>query len=171
MLSALGGGFCGAFMPRRPGAVQCFGEGGLGLLLEEPTYRLYHCGRCAMQVCICAECDFGNLYCPGECAELARRDSVRRAGARYQATLWGARKHAARQRGYRERQREVTHHPWESAAAACSVSTPPVITSESIDAHSQQPVHRLIRAPQSRCAFCGKPCPPSARLHPWRWSG
>lgn len=157
-------------MPCCPGAVQSLGEGGLGVT-EPRTYRLYHCLRCAMQVCICAGCDFGNVYCPGDCAELARRESVRRAGARYQGTLQGARKHAARQRGYRERLCEVTHHPFESAAAACSVSTPALISRESIDVHPPHAVQRLTRATQNRCAFCGTVLPAFARLHPWRWSG
>lgn len=56
----------------------------MGLLEEPATYRLYHCQRCGMQVCICAQCDCGNVCCPGECAEFARRESLRRAGARYQ---------------------------------------------------------------------------------------
>jgi len=55
------------------------GRGALGQLEEPATYRLYNCQRCRMQVCICAQCDCGNLYCPGECAELSRRESVRLA--------------------------------------------------------------------------------------------
>lgn len=145
--------------------------GGLGLVREEPTYRLYHCLRCAVQVCICAQCDCGNLYCPGECARLARQESVRRAGARYQATLRGAGKHAARERRYRERLREVTHHRFESAAAACSVSTPARVTRESSDVHPHYAVRRLIPVPQTRCAFCGRALPAFARVHPWHWSG
>jgi hypothetical protein len=31
-------------------------------LLPEPTYRLYNCRRCAVQVRICAQCDRGNIY-------------------------------------------------------------------------------------------------------------
>ena len=59
----------------------------MGLLEEPATYRLYHCCRCGMQVCICAQCDCGNLYCPGDCPQQARRESVRRAGARYQCVF------------------------------------------------------------------------------------
>ena len=77
-----------------------FGGRGVGLL-EEPTYRLYHCRRCGAQVQICQQCDRGNIYCAGECSQLARREGVRRAGARYQRTLRGARRHAERQRHYR----------------------------------------------------------------------
>ena len=50
----------------------------------EESYRLYSCGRCAQQVRICRGCDRGNQYCAGECARIRRRESLRRAGERYQ---------------------------------------------------------------------------------------
>ncbi len=61
-----------------------FGGRALGSL-GEPSYRLYNCARCAAQVRLCRRCDHGNVYCAGECARISRRESVRRAGARY---LW-----------------------------------------------------------------------------------
>jgi hypothetical protein len=160
-------------MPRRPGACPVLsGRGVLGLLEELATYRLYHCQRCGMQACICAECDCGNVYCPGECAELARRESVRRAGARYQRTFRGAHKHAERQRRYRERQKfEVTHHGFPHVTTRCSVSRHPVTASESSDVDFEEPARRPIRLLQTRCAFCGRALPAFARLYPWRWSG
>jgi len=158
-------------MPCRPGAVQSLGEGVLGVLEEPATYRLYHCRRCRMQVCICAHCDCGNLYCPGECAELARRESVRRAGARYQRTFRGACRHAARQRRYRARHSEVTHHRFSSATVPCSVSAPPITASESTDGAPERPLCDPRRLMQSQCAFCGTVLSAFARLHPWRWSG
>lgn len=144
----------------------------MGLLEKPETYRLYHCRRCGMQVCICAQCDCGNVYCPGECAELARRECVRRAGARYQRTLRGARRHAERQRRYRERRRcDVTHHGFPLVMSKCSVSVHPAIASEPIDVDCKAPLPRPRRLLQTRCAFCGRALPPFARLHPWRWSG
>jgi hypothetical protein len=176
MRSACAGPLCEAFMPVRPGAVQCLGgEAGLGLLEEPTTYRLYYCCRCGMQVCICARCDHGNLYCGGMCARLARRESLRRAGARYQRTLAGSSRHAQRQRRYRERReamtKEVTQHGFSSAPRACSVSTHPVTVSESIDVDCRESPCRLSRAPHTHCAFCGTALPAFARLYPWRWSG
>ena len=38
----------------------------LGLLEAPATYRLYHYRRCGTQASICAQCDCGNRYCPGE---------------------------------------------------------------------------------------------------------
>ena len=77
---------CRTFMPRLSGAVQWLGGRGAGLL-EEPTYRLYHCRRCGVQVQICPQCDDGNIYCAGECSQMARREGMQRAGGRYQHTL------------------------------------------------------------------------------------
>ena len=158
-------------MPRRGGAVQCCRGGGLGLIEEPRTYRLYNCQRCRMQLCICAQCDCGNLYCPGECAELARRESVRRAGARYQRSFRGARKHAERQRRYREKRKLVTHHAFSLVATRFSVLSHTTPASELIDVDSKEPCWLPIRPLQRQCAFCGRPLPDFARLHPWRWNG
>ncbi len=172
MRSAGEGGFASPLCLAVAALFSAAGEVGvLGLLKEPTTYRLYHCRRCRMQVCICVGCDHGNLYCAGECSRLARRECVRRAGARYQSTLHGARRHAERQRRYRARREEVTHQGWESAAAACSVSAPAVIASASSDVEPEESAWRPIRPTRSRCAFCGSVLPAFARLHPWRWSG
>jgi len=125
-----------------------------------------------MQVSICAACDHGNIYCARECSELARCESVRRAGARYQKTLRGARCHAERQRRYRTRRAKVTHQRFSGEQAACSVSVGPVITSEPIYVEPHEPSpRRFICHPQGRCAFCGTALPTFARLRPWRWNG
>lgn len=171
MRSAVGGSFASPLCLAAAALSSAVGEGVLGLLEEPATYRLYHCRRCGMQVCICAQCDCGNLYCPGECAELARRESVRRAGARYQRTLHGARKHAERQRRYRQRKRDVTHQGFPLVASRRSVSVYLATASEPIDVGVKGPSRPPIRLLQTRCAFCGRPLPAFARLHPWRWSG
>lgn len=171
MRSAVGGSFAEPLCLAAAALSSAVGEGVLGLLEEPATYRLYHCCRCGMQVCICAQCDCGNLYCPGECAELARRESVRRAGARYQRTLRGARKHAERQRRYRKRKRDVTHQSFSLVTSRCNVSRHLVSASEPIDVASQEPSRPPIRLLQRRCAFCGRSLPAFARLHTWRWSG
>ena len=172
MRSAVGGSFASPLCLAAATLSSAVGEGVLGLLEEPATYRLYHCRRCGMQVCICAQCDCGNLYCPGQCAELARRESVRRAGARYQRTLRGAGRHAERQRRYRERKKfEVTHHTFSLARSRCSVLRYPVIASESIDVASKELPRPPMPFLQTHCAFCGRPLPVFARLHTWHWSG
>ena len=73
--------------------------------------RLYHCCRCHAQVIVCSHCDRGQRYCTDGCSQKARKNSMRRAGAKYQATRPGRMNNAARQRRYRERQQQkVTHH-------------------------------------------------------------
>ena len=166
----LGRRLCKPVMPRRPGAVQCCRGGGLGQL--PGTYRLYNCQRCRMQVCICAQCDCGNLYCPGECAALSRREPVRRAGARYQRSFRGARKHAERQRRYRERRKsEVTHHTFSLATTGCIVLRHPLAASELIDVDSKELLSPSIHPFDRCCAFCGRLLPQFARVYPWRWNG
>ena len=77
---------------------------------SQKTYRLYSCGRCAEQVRICRDCDHGNVYCAGECAQICRRESRRRAAEHYQLSQRGASRHAHRQSTWRERQaHKVTH--------------------------------------------------------------
>jgi hypothetical protein len=74
------------------------------------TARLYNCSRCHRQVIICRHCDHGNVYCK-HCAPVANEEAKRRAAKRYQLSLQGRLKHAARQKRYRERCKEkVTHN-------------------------------------------------------------
>lgn len=75
----------------------------------DPSARLYHCARCHCQVILCRRCDRGHVYCAKGCAQQARRDSLRRAGSRYQATRRGRLNNALRQRRFRARRRKVTH--------------------------------------------------------------
>ena len=92
----------------------------------EDDYRLFNCQCCQRQVRICRGCDHGNVYCSKRCSRRGRRDSVRSAGARYQRTPHGARRHAARQTKWRERQRQkVTHHRFPGQANLAKVSTEP----------------------------------------------
>jgi hypothetical protein len=165
---------------------------------SEQSYRLYNCGRCAEQVRICRGCDRGNRYCPGECAGLRRRESLRRAGRRYQRSYRGAYAHAARQRAWRERQtQEVTHHGSISSALSVTVaSTSTQTTIEQgthVDTASVEPraqaqsscelaitlefadlrMHARRAAhyagmPRLRCSVCGGVLPPFARLGPLR---
>ena len=84
-------------------ARRCPVLGAGGMKTGEESYRLYSCGRCARQVRICRDCDRGNRYCAGECAAVRRRESLQRAGARYQCSHRGASRHAARQSAWRQR--------------------------------------------------------------------
>jgi hypothetical protein len=161
---------------------------------SEQTYRLYNCARCAEQVRICRECDRGNRYCPGECAQIRRRESLRRAGRRYQGSYRGAYAHAARQRAWRERQtQEVTHHSSLSSAVWLTVASTSTQTTieqgthvdtASVEAqsgcelaitlecaelreHTRWAAH-YAGVPRLRCSVCGRVLPPFARVGPLR---
>jgi hypothetical protein len=78
---------------------------------EQPiANRLFNCAACRKLRIVCSKCDRGNIYC-STCAPERRRQRRREATARYQATPRGRRKHADRQRRYRERLKlqKVTH--------------------------------------------------------------
>lgn len=96
-----------------------------------PYCRRFFCDRCRQGVEVCSWCDCGQRYCTRSCREVARLRSVREAGARYQRTSRGRRKHAARQLAYRRRPRprgeKVTHHGCRAGerpatVAGCSMS-------------------------------------------------
>ena len=72
--------------------------------------RLFLCAGCRGQVIICSCCDRGQIYCNGDCAAQARRQTLKAAGRRYQASQRGRMRHAARMGRYRSRQKKVTHH-------------------------------------------------------------
>ena len=99
-----------------------------GVAVSNVLCRVYRCRRCDIEVWVCRECDYGQVYCAGECSELGRRDSQRRAAARYQSSRRGARRHAARQREWRQRHAQdlyaaskVTHHPCSNRSANYTV--------------------------------------------------
>jgi hypothetical protein len=148
---------------------------------SEQTYRLYNCGRCAQQVRICRDCDRGNQYCTGACAALRRRESLLRAGERYQRSYRGACAHAARQRAWRERQtQEVTHHGSVPTVVSVTVANSSIQTTpQGSHAHNNAPL--LEPQPHSRpavvlvalqvhacCSVCGRVLSPFGRIGPLR---
>jgi len=172
-------------------ARRCPVLGAGGMKAGKETYRLYSCGRCARQVRICRGCDHGNQYCAGECAAVRRRESRRRAGARYQLSYRGASRHAARQHAWRWRQaQKVTHQgslPSADPVIVAAISTHNTSEGIHVDMASMQPspaprnlpraalsaaaarthvrwpAQRRARAAQ-RCSFCWRALPPFARL-------
>jgi hypothetical protein len=157
-------------MPALPCAVQCCGEAGLGAF-SEPTYRLYNCQRCGVQARICARCDHGNVYCAGECSRIRRRESLHRAGTRYQQTRRGAARHAARQRDWRASHPKVTHQGCSSGTLQCNVLDHLLRLSESTDATRVEIQPTDPHGHLGRCAFCGAPLPAWTRFRLWQWSG
>ena len=140
----------------------------------QESYRLYSCRGCSVSVSICGRCDHGNIFCAGECAAVSRRESGRRAGARYQRTRRGAHRHAARQRQWRERQLDKVTH------GGCAPSGPVFTMSVAVDVAVLELTDapcapdRPLEAPRNaersrhrvpgRCDFCHTPLPLFTRL-------
>lgn len=120
----------------------------------ENTARLYNCARCHRQVTICSYCDRGNIYCGERCANVARKESVREAGKRYQRTRRGCSKHAGRQRRYRSRGKKVTHQ-----GSPEPPSNDPLVT------RSETPASIAVTEIEGiRCHLCGRLCSAFLRL-------
>ncbi len=112
----------------------------------EQIARLLNCILCRNQVLICSTCDRGNIYCGPGCSVPARQESMRAAGARYQNSYKGRLKHAARQKRYREREKQkVTHLGSKSDPAPSSSITPDTSTLPGLTAPRTE----------LRCDFCG----------------
>jgi hypothetical protein len=138
-----------------------------GMGESEPSYRLFSCRGCARQVRICRRCDRGNQYCAGACAQERRRETLRRAGARYQLSYRGACCHAARQRRWRARRvQKVTHQGSPEAVFAVTVAgsltaAPGThVQTSSVTAFdaAERPGAWRVRV-QARCSFCGRRLP------------
>ncbi len=77
----------------------------------ETSSRLYQCLLCHAPVVICSRCDHGQRYCTNGCSETARRVSLKRANKKYQRSFRGRCNNAARQKRFRDKQKQkVTHH-------------------------------------------------------------
>lgn len=131
--------------------------------MQKEEARLFNCVRCHQQTLICSCCDRGNIYCSAKCSQAARKGSVLAAGRRYQNSLKGRLKHAARQRRYRERKKECTYLKNEkvthqgSPIPSANDLLPPECDKPAIGALSTQ-------MNQNRCHFCHKHCSDFVRL-------
>lgn len=142
----------------------------------EASHRLYNCLRCGVQVQICRWCDRGNVYCEGACRATRRRESLQRAGRRYQDSFRGASHHAARQRRWRRRREaKVTHQGSAAADGLATVMAPaadPVMADADFVERSMAllawPSPTMSRAPVRRCRFCRRPLGNFTRLGPLR---
>lgn len=93
----------------------------------EPPGRHYLCAGCRTAVVICSHCDRGNRYCNRACSQAARKRNMRQAGKRYQSSLPGRHRHAARQRRYRARMQKVTHQGSPPAGVADLLAAEPTV--------------------------------------------
>jgi len=123
----------------------------------EPSARLYNCAGCHRQVVICSDCDRGNIYCAGGCAQAARNLSLRAAGKRYQRTRRGRLKHAERQRRYRSKHKKVTHQGSPEAPSNDPLSTRSETPLSVADVEDIKGVEGVVDE-AIRCHFCGRLC-------------
>src|SRR4029077_6251502 len=126
---------------------------------DEVSCRLFLCGRCRSQVLVCRDCDRGQIYCFGTCAQDARRENQREARRRYQATPRGRAMHAARSRRYRARGQCVTDH-----SPANEQKAGPLLELEVGEALSEP--SRSRKSPlQWLCHHCRRSASEFVRLH------
>jgi hypothetical protein len=125
------------------------------------TGRFYVCARCRVQVIVCRRCDRGQIYCDGDCALAARRNSVQEAGRRYQRSRHGRLAHAERMRRYRALRNKVTHQGSAAAAADALLLANPTTSTKATTPDTDR------RLP-ARCHFCHRACSALVRLGPLR---
>jgi len=123
----------------------------------DASARLFHCARCHCQVILCRRCDRGHVYCANGCAQQARRDSLRCAGARYRVSRRGRLCNAARQRRFRARQQKVTHHGSAAVAASAVLTMALTLPDEAACNGGER------RTEAIHCHRCGEACSPFLR--------
>lgn len=121
--------------------------------------RAFACARCGAAVLVCSRCDRGQRYCGRGCARPARRESVRAAGRRYQASRAGRFAHARRAQRYRQRRREeiVTHHGSQDPHEA------PTVTTTDPPAAQAAAAGDGVAPVQWHCHWCERACTPLLR--------
>lgn len=159
---------------------------------DEPARR-FLCARCRAPALVCSRCDRGQIYCATGCAAVARLQSQRDAGRRYQCSRPGRFMHAARTQRWRERQallavppagsalatpQSVTHQGSPSpASGAVLVAVPTPVAAAAVSAPPAQPCTTITSSSASspaatlplslsawRCHWCYTPCAARVRL-------
>ena len=135
------------------------------------SLRRFLCARCRAVAFICASCDRGQIYCPGDCARAARQSSRREANRRYARTAKGRLKSAARSQRYRDR-RFVTDH---GSLPDCSRVVLDASTTNAVAETSSNELPPTTELKSNaaignklRCSFCGCWSEPWIRHAPLR---
>ena len=118
--------------------------------------RLYQCARCHAQVIVCTRCDRGHRYCRGGCAQIARVDSLKRAGKKYQSSRPGRFNNAARQQRFREQKRQIVTYQGSIKKRLRDLLAIQLTSPDK----AQRP--GLPGAPL-QCHYCGEVCEPFLR--------
>ena len=165
-----------------------------GVLMGDEPARRFLCARCRAPVLVCSHCDRGQIYCATGCAAVVRLQSQREAGRRYQGSLRGRFRHAARTQRWRERQalvavpavrsematpQSVTHQgsplpasdavlsvpsPMPAAATPALASTAKLCTAITSSSASSPAATLPLTLSAWRCYWCHTPCVARVRL-------
>lgn len=124
---------------------------------DEPARR-FLCARCRAPALVCSRCDRGQIYCATDCAAVARLQSQRDAGRRYQCSRPGRFMHAARTRRWRQRQALVA-----VSAVRSEMATPQSVTHQGSPAPALDAVLVAVPTPVAAAAPAasappGQPC-------------
>ena len=122
----------------------------------QTSSRLYHCCRCHAQVIICRRCDRGQRYCTQGCSQSARKDSLKRANKKYQASRKGRFNNAARQQRFRQ-------HQQQKVTQQCSLQIPPHAVLLDKPNGSNKRKNRIVNDTSLHCDHCGVLCGPFLR--------
>ena len=148
-----------------------------GVLMGDEPARRFLCARCRAPTLVCSHCDRGQIYCATGCAAVVRQQSQRDAGRRYQGSLRGRFRHAARTRRWRERQALLA-----VPVALAEMATPQSVTHQGsplppsdavLTVPSPMPAAAATPAPASTAQSCktittGSASAPAATLPAWR---
>ena len=99
-----------------------------GVRMRDVPARRFICARCRAPALVCSHCDRGQVYCAAGCAAMARQQSQRDAGRRYQDSLPGRFHHAARTQRWRVRQAALAMSTPMPAASSIAPSTAQSVT-------------------------------------------
>ena len=162
-----------------------------GVVMGDEPARRFLCARCRAPTLVCSRCDRGQIYCAAGCAALVRLQSQRDAGRRYQGSLRGRFRHAARTRRWRERQallsvsqgssvarsttQSVTHQGslLSASDAVLAVPSPMPADATAASASTAQSCKTITTGSASspaatlsawRCHWCHRPCAARVRL-------
>ena len=127
-----------------------------GVLMGDEPARRFLCARCRAPTLVCRRCDRGQIYCATGCAAVARLQSQRDAGRRYQCSRPGRFRHAARTQRWRERQALLAVPPAGSALA-----TPQSVTHQGSPSPVSDAVLIAVPTPVAAAAAPAASAPPA----------
>jgi len=121
---------------------------------DEPARR-FLCARCRTPTLVCSRCDRGQIYCATGCAATVRQQSQREASRRYQGSLRGRFRHAARTRRWRERQALLV-----MPTARSGMATPQSVTHQGSPLPASDAVLVTVPSPVAAAAGSAASAPP-----------